>query len=67
MWELRTQFGGNIYRILFGVDGDAIMLNGFQKKTQKTPTNEIKKAAQRFKKHLGKKWEYGKNDGEQES
>lgn len=55
VWELRTQFGGNIYRILFGVEGDAIILHGFQKKTQKTPPNEIKKAVRRLKKYLGKK------------
>lgn len=55
IWELRTQFGGNIYRILFGIYGDAIMLNGFQKKRQKTPPNEIKTAIKRLKKHLEKR------------
>lgn len=38
--------GGNIYRLFFIFDeGDiVILLNGFQKKTQKTPRREIYKA-----------------------
>jgi len=35
LYELRAEYNGNIYRVLF---------NGFQKKTQKTPTSEITKA-----------------------
>ena len=46
IYELRTEFGGNIYRVFFIFDeGQIIVLfNGFQKKTQKTPANEIEKA-----------------------
>lgn len=38
--------GGNIYRVFFIFDeGEIVVLfNGFQKKTQKTPQNEIEKA-----------------------
>ena len=41
VFELRTEYNGNIYRVFFIF---VILFNGFQKKTQKTPTNEIEKA-----------------------
>ena len=46
VYELRTEYGGNIYRVFFIFDDGQIVVlfNGFQKKTQKTPTNEIEKA-----------------------
>lgn len=46
IYELRTEYGGNIYRVFFIFDEGEIvvLLNGFQKKTQKTPQNEIEKA-----------------------
>ena len=46
IFELRVQNEGNIYRAFFIFDeGNIVMLfNGFQKKTQKTPENEIEKA-----------------------
>lgn len=46
VFELRTKYNGNIYRVFFIFDGDKIVVlfNGFQKKTQKTPDNEIAKA-----------------------
>ena len=46
LYELRTEFNGNIYRVFFIFDGGRIVVlfNGFQKKTQKTPSNEITKA-----------------------
>ena len=46
IYELRTEYGGNIYRVFFIFDEDEIVVlfNGFQKKTQKTPQNEIEKA-----------------------
>lgn len=46
LYELRTEYNGNIYRVFFVFDEDKIVVlfNGFQKKTQKTPDNEIKKA-----------------------
>ena len=45
IYELRTEYGGNIYRVFFIFDeGEIVVLfNGFQKKTQKTPLNEIEK------------------------
>ncbi|MGC4128569.1 MAG: type II toxin-antitoxin system RelE/ParE family toxin [Bergeyella sp.] len=46
IYELRMEYSGNIYRIFFIFDeGNIVVLfNGFQKKTQKTPQNELKKA-----------------------
>ena len=46
LYEARIQLGSNIWRVFCFFDNDrlVILLNGFQKKTQKTPKNEIKKA-----------------------
>jgi len=46
LYELRIEYSSNIYRIFFIFDDDKIVVlfNGFQKKTQKTPKNEINKA-----------------------
>ncbi len=50
-YEVRVIFSGNIYRILgFFHAGNFLMLtNGFQKKTQKTPKNEIDICKERMK------------------
>ena len=49
IWEVRVQFGNDIYRLLgFFDEGKVVLLtNGFIKKTQKTPKSEIKLAEQR--------------------
>ena len=46
LYELRMEYESNIYRVFFIFDKDCIVVlfNGFQKKTQKTPENEINKA-----------------------
>ena len=46
IYEIRASYNGNIYRAFFIFDeGNIVMLfNGFQKKSQKTPPNEIEKA-----------------------
>jgi phage-related protein len=51
LWEIRTQVGNNIFRVLccFDEGNLVILLSGFQKKTQKTPQKEIEKA-ERLKK-----------------
>lgn len=48
IYELRTKVGSDIFRVFFIFDeGNIVVLfNGFQKKTQKTPKNEIEKAKQ---------------------
>lgn len=60
IYEIRAEYGGNIYRIMCCMDIDAIVVlfQGFQKKTQKTPPGEIKMAqrlrADYFKEKEGK-------------
>lgn len=46
LYELRVMWENNIYRVFFIFDeGNVVVLfSGFQKKTQKTPQNEIDKA-----------------------
>ena len=46
LYELRTEYGGNIFRVFFIFDEGKIVVlfNGFQKKSQKTPPKEIEKA-----------------------
>ena len=46
LYELRTEWEGNIYRVFFVFDrGNIVVLfNGFQKKDQKTPKGELEKA-----------------------
>ena len=46
LYELRTEYNSNIYRVFFIFDEGAIVVlfNGFQKKSQKTPLSEIEKA-----------------------
>ena len=46
IYELRTEWEGNIYRVFFIFEkGNVVVLfNGFQKKAQKTPRKEINKA-----------------------
>jgi phage-related protein len=46
LYEARIQIGSNIWRVFCFFDSGrlVILLNGFQKKTQKTPKSEIEKA-----------------------
>ena len=46
LFEIRIEFGGNIFRIFCCMDAErlVVLFHGFQKKTQKTPKREIKKA-----------------------
>ena len=46
LYEIRVEAGGNIYRIFSFFDkGNLVVLgNAFQKKTQKTPKQELEKA-----------------------
>ena len=57
IWEVRIEFGGNIFRLLGFFDkGNLVVLtNGFTKKTQKTPANEIDLAEKRKKEYLTRK------------
>src|SRR5882672_2454441 len=46
LYEIRIQSGNDIFRIFcfFDEDNLVVLMNGFQKKTQKTPEQEIAKA-----------------------
>jgi len=46
LYEIRVQFGNDIFRIFCFFDEGKIVIiaNGFQKKSQKTPSQEIEKA-----------------------
>ncbi len=57
LYELRVKQGSDIYRIFCFFDKGqlVIILNGFQKKTQKTPSNEIARALK-----IKKEYEYEK-------
>lgn len=49
LWEVRSDLeGGRIARVIFSIaDGEMIFLNGFEKKTRKTPDHEIALALRR--------------------
>ncbi len=51
LYEIRVEVGSDIFRVFSFFDKGklVILLNGFQKKTQKTPKNEIE-LAERLKK-----------------
>jgi phage-related protein len=57
LYEIRVEFSSNIFRIFCCFDeGSLIVLfNGFQKKTQKTPPNEIEKAKRLMKEYFDSK------------
>lgn len=50
IWEVRTNLENRIARVLFSIHGDKmILLNGFIKKSNKTPLNELDIAIKRNK------------------
>ncbi len=54
LWEVRVEYAGNIYRVLatFAKGNRVILLHGFQKKSQKTPRQEMEIAQQRQKRYF---------------
>ena len=57
IWEVRIQFSGNIFRLLGFFDGATLLIltNGFAKKSQKTPRQEIDLATRRKNEYLSRK------------
>ena len=57
LFEIRIQFGSDIFRVFcFFDDGKlVVLLSGFQKKTQKTPSREIEKAVNLMKEYYEEK------------
>lgn len=54
MWEVRAEYAGNIYRVLATTakGNRVILLHAFQKKTQKTPRQDMEIAQQRQKRYF---------------
>jgi phage-related protein len=57
VWEVRIQFGSDIFRLLGFFDGGTLLIltNGFAKKTQKTPPQEIALAIRRKHDYLARR------------
>lgn len=57
LFEVRVQFGNNVFRIFCFFDGNrfVILLTGFQKKTQKTPPEEIARAVRLMEEYYEEK------------
>ncbi len=57
LWEVRVKAGGNIFRFLSFFDGGRLIVvaHGFQKKTQKTPKQEIETAEKRKRDYFSRK------------
>jgi phage-related protein len=57
LYEIRVEIGSNIYRVFSFFDKGhlVILINGFQKKTQKTPKKEIEKAEKLKKQYFDEK------------
>lgn len=54
LYEIRVEYGSNTFRIFCCFDEGklVVLFNGFQKKTQKTPREEISKAESLMKKYF---------------
>jgi phage-related protein len=57
LYEIRVQVGNNIYRIFCFFDSNNLVVvgHGFQKKTQKTPQQELDRAAEIKKQYYEEK------------
>lgn len=57
LWEIRSEIGGNAFRLLGFFDGDTVIVltSGFAKKTRKTPKQEIETAERRMKEYYTRK------------
>lgn len=61
LWEVRSHISGSrIFRVLFGIDGQImVLLHAFVKKAQKTPKKDVETAESRWKDYQNRK---GKRD-----
>jgi phage-related protein len=57
IWEVRIHFGNDIFRLLGFFDGGTLLIltNGFAKKAQKTPPQEIALAIRRKEEYLARR------------
>ena len=50
LWEVRISLAGRIARVLFTLEGNAmVLLHGFIKKSQQTPLDDLRTAKRRMK------------------
>ncbi len=53
LYEMRTNLKDRIARVMFGiVDGELVVVHGFIKKSQATPTSDLALARQRLKAYM---------------
>src|SRR5438105_14944517 len=54
LWEVRVEYAGNVYRVLavLAKNNRVILLHAFQKKSQKTPRQDMEIALQRQKRYF---------------
>ena len=59
IFELRVEYASDIYRVFSFFDkvNLVVLLNGFQKKTQKTPKKELELAEKLKREYLNRKYE----------
>ncbi len=64
LYEIRVEYHGNIFRIFCCFDeGDLVVLfNGFHKKSQKTPNNELDKAVKIMKEYFDEQIKWKQNE-----
>ena len=64
LYEIRVEFQGNIYRIFCCFDeGQVVILfNGFQKKSQRTPSGELEKAVKIMNEYFDEKLKQKQNE-----
>jgi phage-related protein len=64
LYEIRVEFQGCIYRIFCCFDDGqlVVLFNGFQKKSQKTPSGELDKAVNIMNEYFDEKLKQKKNE-----
>ena len=64
LYEIRVEFQGNIYRIFCCFDEAkvVVLFNGFQKKSQKTPSGELDKAVKIMNEYFDEKLKQKQNE-----
>ncbi|MBQ7733385.1 MAG: type II toxin-antitoxin system RelE/ParE family toxin [Synergistaceae bacterium] len=69
IYELRAQIGTNAARVLyfFVTGNNAVLTNGFIKKTQKTPVNELNRAKRYMRDYLNRVSRKEKSNDDNES
>ena len=57
LWKVRAEVSGNAFRLLGFMDGEqlVVLTSAFQKKTQKTPKQEIQTALKRKRSYTNRK------------